>query len=55
MNRLAQLVYYKGLVAKIEEACKRRYLKRIDYLAGANNDLMAQLEEYERIGQVEKV
>ena len=48
---LALLVYYKGL----EEKMKEKYLKRIEYLVGANNELMKELEQYERVGMSEKV
>ena len=43
---LATLVYYKGL----EEKMKEKYLKRIEYLVGANNELMKELEQWERVG-----
>ena len=50
-TELATLVYYKGL----EEKMKEKYLKRIEYLVGANNELMKELEQYERVGMSEKV
>ena len=48
---LATLVYYKGL----EQRMKEKYSKRIEYLIGANNELMRELEQYERVGMSEKV
>ena len=48
---LATLVYYKGLEQRMNE----KYLKRIEYLIGANNELMRELEQYERVGMSEKV
>jgi hypothetical protein len=43
-KHLATLVYYKGLVQKLEE----KYQKRIEYLVGANNELMEAIEECEK-------
>ena len=54
-KRLAALVYDKALRKQIEERVKSKYLKRIEYLVGANNELMKELEQYETIGMVEKV
>ena len=53
MNKttLAALVYYKGL----EERMREKYLKRIEYLVEANNELMRELEQYEKISMSEKV
>tara|TARA_B100000745_G_scaffold101970_1_gene65150 strand:+ start:1532 stop:1744 length:213 start_codon:yes stop_codon:yes gene_type:complete len=51
MNTLAQLVYDKGLREEIKEACMLMYSKRIDYLVEANNQLMAELEQWERVGE----
>ena len=48
---LARLVYDKGL----EEKMKEKYLKRIEYLVGANNELMRELEHYEKVSMSEKV
>ena len=50
-SMLAMLVYYKGL----EEKMKEKYLKRIEYLIGANDELMRELEQYERVSMKEKV
>ena len=41
-NHLARLVYDKGLTTKLK--------KRIDHLIGANNQLMKELEQWERVG-----
>ena len=48
---LAQLVYIKGLKAQIKEHYKAKYEQRIDYLVGANNELMQELEQWERVGK----
>ena len=48
MERLAHLVYDKGLRIKIEEQVKSKYIKRIEYLVNANNELMNKLEECEK-------
>ena len=50
-NNLAHLVYDKGLRAQIKEHYKAKYEKRIDYLVGANNELMKELEQWERVGK----
>ena len=42
---LAELVYNKAIREEIEERVKVRYLKRINYLVGANNELMNELEQ----------
>jgi hypothetical protein len=41
-NHLARLVYDKGLTTKLK--------KRINYLVEANNELMKELEQWERVG-----
>ena len=41
-NHLARLVYDKGLTTKLK--------KRINYLVEANNQLMKELEQWERVG-----
>ena len=48
---LAELVYNKAIREEIEERVKDRYLKRIEYLVGANNELMKELEQWERVGK----
>ena len=47
MNNLATLVYDKGIKEEIEESARSKYLKRIEHLVGANNELMQELERYE--------
>ncbi len=54
-KRLAALVYDKALREHIEERVNSKYLKRIEYLVGANNELMNELEQYERVSMSEKV
>ena len=54
-KRLAALVYDKALREQIEERVKSIYIKRIEYLVGANNELMRELEQYERVSMSEKV
>ena len=53
-KRLAALVYDKALRKQIEERVKSKYIKRIEYLVGANNELMKELEQYETVGMSEK-
>ena len=36
---------------EIEERIKSKYEKRIEYLVGANNELMRELEQWERVGK----
>ena len=50
-NNLAHLVYDKGLRAQIKEHYKAKYEQRIEYLVGANNELMRELEQWERVGK----
>ena len=52
---LASLVYEKGLRAQIKEYYKAKYQQRINYLVGANNQLMRELEQYEKVSMAEKV
>ena len=47
-SQLATLVYIRALKEQIEDRVKAKYLKRIEYLVGANNDLMNKLEECEK-------
>ena len=47
-DQLASLVYIRALREQIEKEVKSKYLKRIDYLVGANNELMNKLEECEK-------
>ena len=46
-NHLAALVYIKAIKEQIEKEVKSRYTKRIEYLVGANNELMQELEQCE--------
>jgi hypothetical protein len=52
---LAELCYNKALKEEIEARITTKYLKRIDYLVGANNELMKELEQYEKVSMDEKV
>ena len=54
-NNLAHLVYIKGLREQIKEHYRAKYEKRINYLVGANNELMHELEQYEKVSMTEKV
>ena len=46
-RHLATLVYAKALRNQIEERVESKYLKRIEYLVNANNELMNELEQCE--------
>ena len=46
-NYLARLVYDIGVKKQIEERVEAKYLKRIEYLVNANDELMYELEECE--------
>ena len=52
---LAELVYNKAIREDIEKKITAKYEKRIDYLVGANNELMKELEQYEKVSIEEKV
>ena len=52
---LAQLVYIKGLRAQIKEHYKAKYEQRINYLVGANNELMRELEQWERVRKLDEL
>ena len=54
-KRLAILVYDKALREQIEERVNSKYLKRIEYLVGANNELMKVLEQFEKVSMSEKI
>ena len=45
-QQLARLVYIHAMEKQIEEV-KSKYEKRIEYLVGANNELMYELEQRE--------
>ena len=46
-QQLATLVYIHAMKKQIEEV-KSKYEKRIEYLVGANNELMNELEHWEK-------
>ena len=46
-SQLAISVYILALRKQIEEEVKSRYLERIEYLVGTNNELMQELEHWE--------
>ena len=50
-QQLATLVYVLAMRKQVEEEVKSRYTKRIEYLVGANNQLMNELEQWERVGK----
>ncbi len=52
---LAELCYNKSVREEIEQRVASKYLSRIDYLVGANNELMKELEQYEKVSMKEKV
>ena len=46
-TKLATVLYIHEMRKQIEEEVKSKYLKRIDYLVGANNELIKELEQCE--------
>ena len=52
---LAELCYAKAIREETEKRITAKYLKRIDYLVGCNNELMKELEQYERVSRKETV
>ena len=46
-QQFATLVYIHAMKKQIEEEVRSKYLKRIDYLVNANNELMYELEQRE--------
>jgi len=46
-DHLAALVYDIAIKKQIEKRVASKYLKRIDYLVNANNELMNELEQCE--------
>ena len=50
-KQLAHLVYDKGLRQYYKSHYEDKYEKRIDYLVNFNNQLMAELEQWERVGE----
>ena len=55
INNLALLVYEKGLRAQIKEHYRAKYEQRINYLVGANNELMRELEQWERVRKLDEL
>ena len=47
-QHLATLIHEASLKKQIEEEIKAKYLKRIDYLVGAINELFPKLEQCEK-------
>ena len=47
-SSLATSVYILAMRKQIEEEVKSRYTKRIEYLVGANNELMNELKQCEK-------
>ena len=54
-GNLAHLVYIKGLRAQIKEHYRAKYEQRINYLVGANNELMRELEQWERVRKLDEL
>ena len=52
---LAELVYNKAIREDIEKRITAKYEKRINYLVGANNELMSELEQYERVRKIDEL
>ena len=46
-SQLATSVYILAMRKEIEKEVESRYTKRIEYLVGANNELMKELEHWE--------
>ena len=46
-QQLATLVYIHAMKKQIEEEVKSKYLKRIEHLVAANNEIMYELEQCE--------
>ena len=46
-SQLATSVYILAMRKEIEKEVESRYTKRIEYLVGANNELMKELEQCE--------
>ena len=51
-KELATLCYVAAMRKQIEKEQREKYLKRIDYLVGANNELMAALEVCESAAMI---
>ena len=46
-SQLATVVYVHAMKKQIEKEVKAKYVKRIEYLVNANNELMYELEQCE--------
>ena len=55
MERLAHLVYLKGKRQYYKKHYEDKYKSRIDYLVGANNELMRELEQWERVRKLDEL
>lgn len=53
-GNLAKLVYDRAVRKEIEKRVKSKYIKRIEHLVKANNELMYELEqrELEKVGNI---
>ena len=47
-SQLATVVYVHAMKKQIEKEVKSKYLKRIEHLVNANNELMNELEQCEK-------
>ena len=54
-NDLATLVYNKDKRQYYKKHYRAKYKKRIDYLVGANNELMRELEQWERVRKIDEL
>ena len=54
-NDLATLVYNKGKRQYYKKHYEDKYKSRIDYLVGANNELMRELEQWERVRKLDEL
>ena len=52
---LAELVYIKAIEEQIEKRITSKYKSRINYLVGANNELMKELEQWERVRKLDEL
>ena len=50
-KQLAHLVYDKGMRQYYKSHYEDKYEKRINHLVNFNNQLMAELEQWERVGE----
>ena len=52
---LAHLVYNKAIREQIEKDARTKYEKRINYLVGAINELMQELDQWERVRKLDEL